>query len=473
MAKTAQQTSGQEVVTQQSAPPAVSAVNEFMADLASYRPQLEAVLPPHIPVRYYERVLLTAVGEKPELLYANRRTLFLAAVKCAADGLLPDGREAFLNVYNTKVKQRGKDGIDREIRLDVVQYQPMVHGIRKRMRESGQVLSAIAEAVFEKDEFEYELGDDPYIKHKPASFLTDRGKVIGAYAIIRLANGEVIRDVMDWPAIETSRNQNRYWSTSLMWTKFPWEGAKKTVLIRASKQAPKSSGFERFHDEEDHAEAMLREAERADQALPAPTSEPEPEPTRQEQRTTQPEPEERDDFAVVDQDGVESLFNSASRARDALLAVLEAAAKTNAAAVAGMWESNGALLDALSERGAGDLAQELATEYTRLHDEAKARDEPKQEQQQGGGEPSPTDAPADEGDRPSLRITPHKDLRIWAMAQFLPKVRRTTDARTLAFLNGDNSDTIEAAKKVLGKDDLADFQRTIEAQWRAVGGNST
>jgi hypothetical protein len=59
------------------------------------------------------------------------------------------------------------------------------------------------------------------------------------------------------------------------------------------------------------------------------------------------------------------------------------------------------------------------------------------------------------------------------MAQFLPKVRRTTDARTLAFLNGDNSDTIEAAKKVLGKDDLADFQRTIEAQWRAVGGNST
>ena len=41
--------------------------------------------------------------------------------------------------------------------------------------------------VYENDEFEYELGMDPVLKHKPAR--TNRGKPIYYYATFKLVNG--------------------------------------------------------------------------------------------------------------------------------------------------------------------------------------------------------------------------------------------------------------------------------------------
>lgn len=192
----------------------------FEIALAEYEPQIAAVLPAHIPPERFRRVVITAVNLNPDLLKADRRSLFTACVRAAQDGLYPDGREAALVMFGQNAT-----------------YMPMIHGIRKRMRNTGEVKSADAQVVHERDEFSYQLGDEPHINHKPA--LGDRGNPIAAYAIIKLANGEVIREVMDVASIERVRQVSRS-KNGGPWSQWWSEMARKTVLRRASKAAPTS-----------------------------------------------------------------------------------------------------------------------------------------------------------------------------------------------------------------------------------------
>jgi phage RecT family recombinase len=219
---------------------AVRQPTEIEIEIDRREEQFRAVLPAHIRPDKFRNVILTAVNENPDLWKADRRSFFTSCVKCAQDGLLPDGREAALVIFNTKTKGAG----GQEVWVAKVQYMPMVYGIRKRMRNTGEVLSADAHVVYQKDQFDYELGDNPHIFHKPAG-LGDGGAPIGAYAIIKLTNGEILRDVMSVAAIERSRAISRA-KDGPMWSKFWEEGAKKTVLRRCSKAAPTSAEIDRL-----------------------------------------------------------------------------------------------------------------------------------------------------------------------------------------------------------------------------------
>jgi hypothetical protein len=58
------------------------------------------------------------------------------------------------------------------------------------------------------------------------------------------------------------------------------------------------------------------------------------------------------------------------------------------------------------------------------------------------------------------------DHRTWAVALFLPKVRRQTSGDDLAWLMGDNAEAIEACRNGgLGTDDLREFEAAIKAAW--------
>ena len=50
------------------------------------------VLPSHISVEKFQRVVITAVQSNPDLLRADRRSLLISCMKLAQDGVLPDGR---------------------------------------------------------------------------------------------------------------------------------------------------------------------------------------------------------------------------------------------------------------------------------------------------------------------------------------------------------------------------------------------
>ena len=85
--------------------------------------EFRAALPAHIPVERFKRVVMTAVVNNPSLLDADRRSLFDSAMKAAQDGLLPDGREGALVIFNAK--QNGGW-------IKKVQWMPMIAGILKK-----------------------------------------------------------------------------------------------------------------------------------------------------------------------------------------------------------------------------------------------------------------------------------------------------------------------------------------------------
>lgn len=187
--------------------------------------QFAAGLPAHIPVERFKRVVMTAIQSNTSLLGCDRRSMFSAAVKAAQDGLLPDGREGALVPFKGQV-----------------QWMPMIAGIRKKVRNSGEIATWDVQAVYENDEFEFELGDDPFIKHKPC--LKDRGELVAVYSVATLKSGEKTRDVMGVDDIESirslSRSKNGPWSNP----KFYAEMAKKTVARRHSKVLPMSTDLD-------------------------------------------------------------------------------------------------------------------------------------------------------------------------------------------------------------------------------------
>lgn len=210
--------------------------------LQRYKPKLAAALPAHIKPEKFERVVMTVLNQTPDLLNCDRLSLFTACTKCAQDGLVPDGREAALVPFKGQV-----------------QYMPMVYGLIKRTRQSGELASLSAHVVYENDTFDYALGDDEHIDHKP-TMQPDRGQIIAAYAIAKLKDGTVQREVMTVAEIEEVRNVSRAKNAG-PWTQWFGEMARKTVVRRLCKYLPLSA-------------ELMRTMKRGDLFMPMGESEP-------------------------------------------------------------------------------------------------------------------------------------------------------------------------------------------------------
>lgn len=315
----------------------------FEEALAIYTPNLEAALPQDISVEHFKRMVITAINTNPALRKTDRRALFNACVKCASDGLLPDGREAALVDFKGEAV-----------------YMPMVAGIRKRLRNSGSVTSAVAEVVYRNDHFRYQLGDSPSVEHRPAPLDEEPGDPVGAYAVITLKSGEKIIEVMRRSEIEASRAKSRA-PNSIMWKEFWGEGARKTVLRRASKAAPQASAM------------LIRLLDRDEEDMPTSPRLVPPRPTpdqfaitdeREDDATDGDVPAEdggapysADPFVVADGDGVLLGFGDPDEAADRLLTLLNDIGSEEE--VAALRADNAALPDKLREAGRDDLAIEL------------------------------------------------------------------------------------------------------------------
>lgn len=198
---------------------------------------LRSALPVHIPVERFVRVCLTAVQMSPRLLQCDRKSLFMASLKCAQDGLLPDGRDAALVPF--------KDGkASKEMGREVwaVQYIPMVFGILKKVRNSGELKSITSQVVHENDKFFYRLGDDEKIEHEPL-LDGDRGKPRLVYAVAHTNDGGIYREVMTVGEIEKVRQVSRA-KDSGPWVQWWSEMARKTVIRRLSKRLPMSTDLD-------------------------------------------------------------------------------------------------------------------------------------------------------------------------------------------------------------------------------------
>lgn len=208
-------------------------------------PEFKKALPGHIPAEKFVRTVQTAIQMNPQISRAcetpgGMQSLLAACTKAATDGLILDNREAALVTFRQNVGDRNNP-----IWEDRVQYIPMVAGLMKKARNSGEISNIAAHVVYANDKFEYVLGDEEKIEHQPK--MGDRGAAIAVYAIVRLKDGSVQREVMDKAAVmaiaKQSKNAGQY---------NPDTGAnfgewwRKTVIRRISKYLPSSSDRDEF-----------------------------------------------------------------------------------------------------------------------------------------------------------------------------------------------------------------------------------
>jgi recombination protein RecT len=189
-----------------------------------FREQVALALPGGVTPERFARIAVTALLDSPEVAQAEPDSVFRALLRCAQDGLLPDGREAALVVFGSR-----KDGARRAV------YMPMVGGLRKLAGEHGWTIQA--RVVYERDEFRVELGDTPRIRHVPVRPGEDRGRPIGAYAVARHADGRVEVEVMGIEDIERVRRVSRA-ANEGPWVDWWDRMAEKTVVRRLFRKLP-------------------------------------------------------------------------------------------------------------------------------------------------------------------------------------------------------------------------------------------
>lgn len=241
---------------------AVTVIRQSLNQLA---PELQAALPRHVTPEKFSRVAMTAIQNDPMLIDADRKSLFGSIVKLAQMGLLPDGREAALVIFNQKAKGGGYE--------KKVQAMPMIAGLLKMVRQSGELASIDSHVVYENDKFTYRPGVDVVPVFEPDWF-GDRGKPIGVYALATLKDGtQIPPEIMNYEQVEKVRSvskagNNEYGPWSQWWS----EMARKTVLRRLSKRLPMSTDLEEAFESDpsmviDHQPA-LRVVENEEQAAP-------------------------------------------------------------------------------------------------------------------------------------------------------------------------------------------------------------
>ncbi|HEX6216714.1 MAG TPA: recombinase RecT, partial [Vicinamibacterales bacterium] len=192
-----------------------------------FKEQLKQALPPGVDPDRFTRVVLTAIQQNPKIAEVeDRQSLYNAAVRAASDGLLPDGREGAFVEFSKKNGDRW---------TTAVQFMPMVAGVIKRLATAGITIDA--QLVHTNDEFDQTLGDNAAILHKAPKLGQPRGDIIGAYAIARLSNGMVMREVMDKDQIEQVRAASKS-KNGGPWTTWFGEMARKTVIRRLAKRLP-------------------------------------------------------------------------------------------------------------------------------------------------------------------------------------------------------------------------------------------
>lgn len=235
----------------QAAEQSANPVAVIRQNLTAMAPEFKAALPAHVSVEKFSRVAMTAIQNNPDLVSSDRRSLFGAIVRLAQDGLLPDGREAALVMFGQKV-----------------QAMPMIAGVLKKIRQSGEVAKVSAQVVYSNDQFEVRYGFDEDVIHVPPLLSESRGEPIGAYATAVLKDGSKLLEVMSKEEIEKVRSVSRAKGNG-PWVSWWSEMARKTVMRRLSKRLPMSTDLEEEVFARDETMTLDRKAfERQLQAEP-------------------------------------------------------------------------------------------------------------------------------------------------------------------------------------------------------------
>lgn len=190
-------------------------------------PEIKKALPSVMTPERFMRMALSAINNTPKLAECTQISFLAALMNAAQLGLEPNTPlgQAYLIPYNNKGTME-------------CQFQIGYKGIIELVYRNELVQTISAQVVYDNDQFEYELGLNARLYHKPA--LKDRGEAVLFYALFKLANGGYGFEVMSKEDIDlfAMKHSKTFTSEYSPWKSEYEEMAKKTVIKRVLKYAP-------------------------------------------------------------------------------------------------------------------------------------------------------------------------------------------------------------------------------------------
>ncbi len=199
----------------QAAPPLVRRLLD-----PAMREQIRLALPRHCPPDRYCRMLLTALRETPKLLDCDELSVIGGMFTLAQLGLEPGGPlgHAWLIPFRQQGKLRAQ----------------LIIGYKGFVTLAGRAgITLMAEAVYEGDQFEFELGTTPRIIHRPTEDIERRGEIRYGYAVATYADGRKNFKVVTRADIaESMRASHRSGEADSPWQQHRASMVRKTAILR-------------------------------------------------------------------------------------------------------------------------------------------------------------------------------------------------------------------------------------------------
>jgi recombination protein RecT len=206
-------------------------VSKFQSDMSLYENKvLTELLTQHgIRPAQFVQIMLTEVKKSPKMLEAyqqNPSSLFASILHCAEIGLSPSQEvgEFFFIPFKGFIKP-------------IIGYK----GLCTLILRNQNVKVIYAETVHRGDDFEWELGLEPKLVHRPKNLVRNSSTLTYVYAIAKLNNGENVFKVLSVQEIRsimaTMKQANELYfddtKDPMMWM------PKKTAIKQLSKLLPK------------------------------------------------------------------------------------------------------------------------------------------------------------------------------------------------------------------------------------------
>lgn len=233
----------------------------FKGNMEKMIGEKEFALPSNVTPEAFKNAAMVAVQDAPDILNCDQHSVFRSLRRLAAAGLVPDGRESALVTFNQKKREGGYE--------KVCQAMPMVFGLIKMARRSGEISDIRAHIVYQNEvdqgKFTYVVGDTEKLDHEPIVF-GDKGAPVAVYAIARMKDGTVVREIMGADEVDKVRragSSQRVKGGGVsdkpigIWDQWWTEMWKKTAIRRLCKRLDLSSeDMRRVMVEPDLDEAM-------------------------------------------------------------------------------------------------------------------------------------------------------------------------------------------------------------------------
>lgn len=205
---------------------------QLSTELQKREDEYRKLLPAYLTPKRFWTIVYQSIARTPALQECSIASILNCVMQAADLGLEiggANGHAYMVPFNNTKTKKKE------------AQFIPGYKGLAHLAYLTGEVTKINTRLVYENDVFEIEYGIDEHLIHRPAK--GDRGKGIGAYATVKLANGETKFEFMDADELEEIHQRSKA-ADSGPWITDPGEMRKKTVFKRVQKLIPSGQSIQ-------------------------------------------------------------------------------------------------------------------------------------------------------------------------------------------------------------------------------------